>query len=210
MFYLISALYLGWSLGANDAANIFGTAVSSKMVRFITAAILASIFVILGAILEGRAGIETIGRLSVMDLGAAGISSIAAAIAVTIMTILKLPVSTSQAVVGSIVGVGIMQRQVTLTGLDKIIVCWIGTPIGGCLFSMILYVILARIINRLKPSLIGLDLIMRAGLIIKPRAQESIKVFFVKGVLSYPLLKDPRIKKTFFRNNCVPPVSTQP
>jgi PiT family inorganic phosphate transporter len=56
MFYLISALYLGWSLGANDAANIFGTAVSSKMVKFITAAILSSIFVILGSILQGRPG----------------------------------------------------------------------------------------------------------------------------------------------------------
>ena len=111
MFYLISALYLGWSLGANDAANIFGTAVSSKMVRFMTAANLSSIFVILGAILEGRAGIETIGGLSNMDLATAGISSLAAAIAVTIMTILKLPVSTSQAVVGSIIGVGIMQKH---------------------------------------------------------------------------------------------------
>jgi len=166
MFYLISALYLGWSLGANDAANIFGTAVSSKMLKFITAAILASIFVILGAILEGGAGIETIGKLSVMDLGTAGISSLSAAIAVTIMTILKLPVSTSQAVVGSIVGVGIMQKHVTLIGLDKIIMCWIGTPIGGCIFSIILYLILARIINRLQPSWAGFDFIMRVGLII--------------------------------------------
>jgi len=166
MFYLISALYLGWSLGANDAANIFGTAVSSKMLKFITAAILASIFVILGAILEGGAGIETIGKLSVMDLGTAGISSLSAAIAVTIMTILKLPVSTSQAVVGSIVGVGIMQKHVTLIGLDKIIMCWIGTPIGGCIFSIILYLILARVINRLQPSWAGFDFIMRVGLII--------------------------------------------
>ena len=108
MFYLISAVYLGWSLGANDAANIFGTAVSSRMVKFATAAILSSIFVILGSMLEGGAGIETIGKLSVMDLATAGISSLAAAIAVTIMTILKLPVSTSQAVVGSIIGVGVM------------------------------------------------------------------------------------------------------
>ncbi|MBA7495454.1 Sulfate permease CysP [subsurface metagenome] len=166
MFYLISALYLGWSLGANDAANIFGTAVSSKMLKFITAAILASIFVILGAILEGGAGIETIGKLSVMDLGTAGISSLSAAIAVTIMTVLKLPVSTSQAVVGSIVGVGIMQKHVTLIGLDKIIMCWIGTPIGGCIFSIILYLILARVINRLQPSWAGFDFIMRVGLII--------------------------------------------
>ena len=166
MFYLISALYLGWSLGANDAANIFGTAVSSRMVKFITAGILASIFVILGSILEGRAGIETIGRLSAMDLGAAGISSLAAAIAVTIMTILKLPVSTSQAVVGSIIGVGVMQKHVALTGLNKIIICWIGTPIGGCIVSIILYVLLARAVNRLRLSWAGFDFMMRTGLII--------------------------------------------
>lgn len=166
MFYLISALYLGWSLGANDAANILGTAVSSKMVKFITAAVLSSIFVILGSILQGRPGIETIGEISTMGLGAAGISSLAAAIAVTIMTILKLPVSTSQAVVGSIVGVGIMQGQVALGGLDKVIICWIGTPIGASIFSIILYLILARIINRFQPSWAGSDFIIRAGLII--------------------------------------------
>jgi PiT family inorganic phosphate transporter len=166
VFYLISALYLGWSLGANDAANIFGTAVSSKMVKFITAAILSSIFVILGSILQGRPGIETIGGISVMSLTTAGVSSLAAAIAVTMMTILRLPVSTSQAVVGSIVGVGIMQKHATLAGLDKIVLCWIGTPIGGCVFSIILYVTLARIINRFRPSWAGSDFLLRAGLII--------------------------------------------
>ena len=166
MFYLISALYLGWSLGANDAANIFGTAVSSRMVKFLTAGILASIFVILGSILEGKAGIETIGNLSVMNLTTAGISSFSAAIAVTIMTLLKLPVSTSQAVVGSIIGVGVMQKHIALTGLDKIIICWLGTPIGGCVVSILLYVLLARTVNRLRLSWAGFDFMMRAGLII--------------------------------------------
>ena len=166
MFYLISALYLGWSLGANDAANIFGTAVSYRMVKFLTAGILASIFVILGSILEGKAGIETIGKLSAMNLTTAGISSLSAAIAVTIMTLLKLPVSTSQAVVGSIIGVGVMQKHITLTGLDKIIICWIGTPIGACILSIILYVLLAKIANVVKLSWTGFDFIMRTGLII--------------------------------------------
>lgn len=166
MFYLISALYLGWSIGANDAANIFGTAVTSKIVRFTTAAILSSIFVILGSVLQGRPGIETIGSISVMGLGTAGISSLAAAIAVTLMTALKLPVSTSQAVVGSIVGVGIMQEHVTLTGLDKIVICWLGTPFGGCIFSVILYVSLARFMNRVQMSWAGSDFVIRAGLIM--------------------------------------------
>ena len=51
--FLSSGLFLGWSLGANDAANIFGTAVGTKMVRFRTAAIIASVFVIIGAVFAG-------------------------------------------------------------------------------------------------------------------------------------------------------------
>ena len=47
--FLSSGLFLGWSLGANDAANVFGTAVGSRMIRFTTAAIICSAFVILGA-----------------------------------------------------------------------------------------------------------------------------------------------------------------
>jgi PiT family inorganic phosphate transporter len=40
-------------MGANDAANIFGTAVASKMVRFATAAAISAIFIILGSTVGG-------------------------------------------------------------------------------------------------------------------------------------------------------------
>jgi hypothetical protein len=46
--FLCSDLFLCWSQGANDAANIFGTAVTSRMLRFRTAAILFTLFVIAG------------------------------------------------------------------------------------------------------------------------------------------------------------------
>ena len=51
IIFLTGGLFLGWSLGANDAANVFGTAVGSRMVRFTTAALICGIFVILGACL---------------------------------------------------------------------------------------------------------------------------------------------------------------
>ena len=44
--FLLGGLFLGWSLGANDAANVFGTAVGTRMVQFKTAAIICSLFVI--------------------------------------------------------------------------------------------------------------------------------------------------------------------
>ena len=53
IIFLLGGLFLGWSLGANDAANVFGTAVGTRMIRFRTAAIICSIFVILGAIIIG-------------------------------------------------------------------------------------------------------------------------------------------------------------
>ena len=53
LIFLSSALFLGWSLGANDAANVFGTAVGSRMVSFTKAAFICGIFVILGAVVSG-------------------------------------------------------------------------------------------------------------------------------------------------------------
>ena len=42
IIFLSSGLFLGWSLGANDAANVFGTAVGTRMVKFSTAAFICS------------------------------------------------------------------------------------------------------------------------------------------------------------------------
>lgn len=104
-FFLLSGLFLGWSLGANDAANIFGTAVGSRMVRFKTAALIASVFVVLGAVISGAGATHTLGQLGAVNAIAGSFTvALAAAITVAYMTKLKLPVSTSQAIVGSIIG----------------------------------------------------------------------------------------------------------
>ena len=50
--YLLSSVFLGWALGANDAAHVFGTAVGSRMVKYSVAIVVASIFVVLGAYFE--------------------------------------------------------------------------------------------------------------------------------------------------------------
>jgi PiT family inorganic phosphate transporter len=165
MLSLLGGIFLGWSLGANDAANVFGTAVSSRMVRFRTAAILAAVFVVIGALISGRAGIETLKGLTPLDLEQAVIASVAAALTVTLMTFLRLPVSTSQAVIGAILGIGIINRQMNMSGLGKVIACWIGTPVGAALFALVLYAVVGSIYNRLALNLFHSDQLIRVLMI---------------------------------------------
>ena len=62
IFLLLGAgLFMGWSLGTNDAANAFGTAVATRVVKYRTAITIIAVMVLLGAILQGA---DDIGKLS--------------------------------------------------------------------------------------------------------------------------------------------------
>lgn len=168
MFHISSSIFLGWALGSNDAANIFGTAVASRIIRYRTAIILAAIFVLLGAIMGGSKGIRVIGGLASQDLTSAFIISLAAGLTVTVMSILKLPVSTSQAVVGSIMGLSLFRDPSAIDWpvLIKIVICWMSTPLGAALIAFLLYPLLAFILDIFKFNIITRSTILRAGLII--------------------------------------------
>ncbi len=165
MFSLLGGIFLGWSLGANDASNVFGSAVASRMLKFRTAAVLASVFVLLGALLQGQGGIETLKDLTQLSYKQAVVSSVAAAVTVTIMTILGLPVSVSQAVVGAILGIGLLNKQLNVLGLGKVLACWLGTPIGGLVAAVAVYRMLAIVYNNLKINLFQSDKLLRFSLI---------------------------------------------
>ena len=165
MWQVIAGIFLGWSLGSNDASNVFGTAVASRMVRFWTAAVLCSVFVILGALMEGQEGIATYQTLSPMAPNTAFIVSLAAALTVTLMSVLRLPVSTSQAVVGALVLVGVLNDSLNLASLGKVVLCWVGTPIGAAGVTVILYFSLGALMNRLQPTIFAWDRGLRFALI---------------------------------------------
>jgi PiT family inorganic phosphate transporter len=163
---LLGGIFLGWSLGANDAANVFGTAVSSRMIKFWTAAMIAAIFVLLGALVEGQSGIETLQNLTPFTSNQAIVASVAAAVTVTLMTLFGLPVSTSQAVVGAILGIGLLNRQLNFSELGKVVVCWLGTPVGGIVLGIIVYKLLAVIGNSMNLNIFQSDILLRLSLIL--------------------------------------------
>ena len=58
---LAAGLFMGWSLGTNDAANAFGTAVATRVVKYRTAVTIIAIMVLLGAAIAGH---HNIGKLA--------------------------------------------------------------------------------------------------------------------------------------------------
>ena len=67
LIFISSGLFLGWSMGANDASNAFGTAVATRMIRFSTAAFLCSVFLIIGAVTSGAGAAAGLGQLGTIN-----------------------------------------------------------------------------------------------------------------------------------------------
>ncbi len=59
---ILMGLAVGWSIGANDAANSLGTAVGARVVTLRQAIVLIVIFGFLGAFLQGAHVTKTIGK----------------------------------------------------------------------------------------------------------------------------------------------------
>ena len=168
LIFLTSGLFLGWALGANDAANVFGTAVGTKMVSFRTAAIICSVFVILGAVISGAGASHTLGKLGAISaLPGAFMTALSAALAVYTMTKSGLPVSTSQAIVGAIVGWNLFSGNPTDGAtLTKILSTWIICPVLSAAIAVTLFKSLNFFKKRVKVHLIMADAYTRLALIL--------------------------------------------
>lgn len=167
LLFLSSGLFLGWSLGSNDAANVWGTAVGTKMVRFRTAAIVCSIFVILGAVMSGSGATHTLGKLgTISSISGAFTVALGAALSVYMMTKMALPVSTSQAIVGAIIGWNLFSgTTIDMKALTKILGTWVFSPILTAVFAFLLYYFVKFLLKRIRIHLIRLDFTTRFLLI---------------------------------------------
>lgn len=168
LVFLSSGLFLGWSLGANDAANIFGTAVSTRMVKFTTAAIVCSIFIALGAVVSGVGAAYTLGSLGAINaIGGAFVTTFAAAFTVYSIIRFGLPVSVSQAVVGAIVGWNLFTDSVTdVNSIVRIASTWVACPLLSGTFAAILYMLFKHLLSYVKLHLLFRDACTRMAMIL--------------------------------------------
>jgi PiT family inorganic phosphate transporter len=179
---VIAAFYVGWNIGANDAANCIGTTVGAQVISYRSAAIMMSVFVILGGTLQGHHVMKTVGKGIVIaepamyeahnnqpapdefselfpdnrlpDL-AILVALLSAGFFVTLATVFRTPVSTSQAIVGGVagVGVGIVGFQAAyfkLGVLLKIMGAWVISPVLSMMLAFIVYFFLTIVLRRAR------------------------------------------------------------
>lgn len=182
---ILAAGFQAWNIGANDVANAMGTSVGSKAVTFKQAIIVAAIFEFLGAVLVGSHVTDTL-RKGLLDptgfehspeLLAVGMLAalLAAGVWLFIATLFGLPVSTTHAIVGSVVGVGVMALGVNGVIWPKVIeiaTSWVASPFLGGVVAYFVFLFLRRFIfdsprplqafKRISPFLIFLVITITA------------------------------------------------
>ena len=165
MWKIAGGLFLGWSLGSNDSANIFGTGVAANVIKYRTAIILISIFVIIGALSEGYKSMDTVGSMSKMSHIAAFIATFSAGACVAAFSYFSLPVSTSQAIMGAVLGIGMISGIPDFTKLYKVLLCWVLTPFGSMFLTSILYPLFGKIFKNWLNDIRFRNMFIRVALI---------------------------------------------
>ena len=156
------AMYMAWAIGANDVANAMGTSVGSGALTIRHAVIVAAILEFSGALFVGGHVTDTV-RKGMLDIelvqadpqlllyGMLGALASAATL-LAAATAFGLPVSTTHAIVGSIVGFAAVALGVDAVNWGKvgqIVASWVTSPlIGGLLafitFNVVRYLVLDR------------------------------------------------------------------
>jgi PiT family inorganic phosphate transporter len=164
-FAALIGLYMAANIGANDLANAMGTSVGSGAITLKQAVLISIVANTLGAVLAGGYVTNTISK-GMIDPGLlAGdpnklmlgmfAALISAGLWVNLATYFALPVSTTHAIVGSVVGFGMISVGAGAVNWDKIItiaISWIISPVtGACIAGGMYYFAEKKILSSKDP-----------------------------------------------------------
>lgn len=164
---LAAGFYVGWNVGSNDAANSMGAAVGGGILTYRRAVAILVIFVVLGAVLEGWKVMGTVGEGIVVsnegnpftEIPIMGvISLIVAGLWVNVASKFGFPVSTSQSIIGSVMGAGALisiigpvngiTAAVEFSKVGRIGLSWVVSPFAAALSSFTIYKLIAPVLRR--------------------------------------------------------------
>jgi PiT family inorganic phosphate transporter len=161
-----SGAFLGWTLGANDAANVFGTSVATRLVTYRVAVVLLALFVMLGAALEGPKCMTTLNEVTRLTPLYAVLVTASAGVVMFLLSLLALPASSSQAIMGALLFIGLVEGQPQWSIAAKVALCWMLTPVSAGLLSGLLYIVLGWLLRPILSRLAWRSLFLKGAVIV--------------------------------------------
>jgi sulfate permease len=165
------SIALAVNIGANNSAAEMGPAFGAGALTRRQAVAIIGIFCAAGAVLAGHRVMTTVGQGLIGEgtlatMPGAGLVVVVAALAlIGLANVLRLPLATSRAVVGAVVGFGLFAGRVNLPLVGGVLVWWVVTPLasfgisylaGRTLYPYLRAALQARRDDRAAPRLLAL------------------------------------------------------
>jgi PiT family inorganic phosphate transporter len=138
---LFAGCFGAFALGSNNVANVTGIYVGSGLLTPFEGTFIGGLSIACGVLTYSKKVMMTVGKeIARMDEYSAFIAELSEAVTVEIFTHVGVPVSTSQSIVGGVVGVGMVKgaRTVNRNAVITIAIGWISTPVSAGVISYLL------------------------------------------------------------------------
>jgi len=161
-----ACLLIAFGIGSNDTSNALGICIGCGVIKIRRALLLFGCFVLIGVLVQGQKVMKTVGKdLVEVNPSIIGISLSVAAVLIIISNWKKLPLSTHQVIIGSLVGSGVASgAAVNFTAILEIVVSWIISPLVAFFSALFLYRIMEKTISKL--SIFRIERILRSLLLL--------------------------------------------
>ena len=141
-----------------EAGNQNAPPGNRRLIAAFAAVILVAVFSLLGSVLQGHHVMKTLGKGIVktdLDFVAIIVALICSGFFVTLATFFRIPTSTSQAIVGGVVGIGLaVGAEINYSMFLTIVGSWIICPILVIAFSFSLSYLLRFILKKIRAGAI--------------------------------------------------------
>jgi phosphate/sulfate permease len=137
-----SACYVAYTMGANNAGNAVGPIANLNIFPPKLLLLIGGVSIAVGAIIYGKKVADTVGKgITPLDIPGAFVAQVCSAFGMHLFSLFGIPVSTSSAIVGAVVGVGLVKgaRAISKKTIVTILVGWVLTPTLAGTFSFMLY-----------------------------------------------------------------------
>jgi PiT family inorganic phosphate transporter len=137
-----SACYVAFSMGANNAGNAVGPIANLGILHPKLLLLMGGLSIAVGAATYGRKVADTVGKgITPLDIPSAFVAQISSAFGMHFFSVLGIPVSTSSAIVGAVVGVGLVKgmKAISKRTITTILLGWLLTPTFAAAAAFLLY-----------------------------------------------------------------------